>query len=111
MTAANDLTDTARSQASGWLAALGRANRPPELEARFRSWLDADGSNRAAFDASTRVWELLVPAGRAFRADRRRREVARNVAIAATAACLVAAVGVGAGVVSQTLKRRRLSAA
>jgi ferric-dicitrate binding protein FerR (iron transport regulator) len=99
---------TARARASEWLAVLRRPERTPEIEAQFRAWLAADSSNRRAFDAATGIWERLGPAGQAIRAQKRRRKTA---AMTAAAACLVVAVGVGAGVVSQTLKRRKLSAA
>ena len=100
----------ARARASEWLAVLQRPERTPEVEAAFRAWLCAHPANRKAFDAATRIWERLGPAGQAMRARQRRRRTVQRVAITA-AACLVVAVGVGAGVFSQSSKRRNLSAA
>ncbi len=99
---------TARARAGEWLAVLQRPERTPQIEQEFRAWLAADSANRRAFDEATRIWERLGAAGQAIRAQKRRR---KSAAMTAAAACLVVAVGVGAGVVSQTLKRRKLSAA
>ncbi len=100
----------ARARASEWLAVLQRPERTPETEAEFRAWLSAHPANRKAFDAATRIWERLGPAGQAMRAKQRRLKTVRRVAFTA-AACLVVAMGVGAGVFSQSGKRRKLSAA
>jgi transmembrane sensor len=99
----------ARARAGEWLAVLQRPERTPEIEQAFRAWLAAHPANRKAFDDATRIWERLGPACKAIRAAQNRRR--RTAAITAAAACLVVAVGVGAGVVSQGLKRRGLSAA
>jgi len=100
----------ARARAGEWLAVLQRPERTAEVEAAFRAWLHAHPANRRAFDDATRIWERLGPAGEALRARLRRRQTVRRVAFTA-AACLVVAVGVGAGVFSQSGKRRKLSAA
>ena len=100
----------ARARASEWLAVLRRPERTPDIEAAFRAWLSAHPANRKAFDDATRIWERLGPAGQALRARQRHRQAVQRVAITA-AACLVVAVGVGAGVFSQSGKRRKLSAA
>ena len=100
----------ARARSSEWLAALRRPERTPEVEAAFRAWLSAHSANRKAFDDATRIWERLGPAGHALRARDRRRKTVQRVALTA-AACLVVVVGVGAGVFSQSGKRRKLSAA
>ncbi|HVY33031.1 MAG TPA: hypothetical protein VG960_01295, partial [Caulobacteraceae bacterium] len=71
-----------------------------------RIWLSAHPANRKAFDAATRIWERLGPACKAIRAQKQRRQK-----LAVTAACLVVALGAGAGVVSQSLKRRKPAAA
>ena len=98
----------AQARAGEWLAALQRPERTPELEAEFRAWLAAHPANRKAFDAATRIWERLGPACKAIRAQKQRRQ---KLAVTAAAACLVVAMGVGAGVVSQSLKRRKPAAA
>lgn len=101
---------SSRSQASAWIAALRRHNRNPAVEADFRTWLTRDPSNPRTFDAATQIWELLGAAGMAFRTEHRRK-VLRRTAITASAACFIVLVGVGAGVVSQAVKRRKLSPA
>ena len=100
----------ARARASEWLAVLKRPERAPEIEAAFRAWLSAHPANRKAFDDATRIWERLGPAGQSLRAKHRRLKTIQRVAWTA-AACVVVALGVGAGVFSQSGKRRKLSAA
>lgn len=98
----------AQARAGEWLAALQRPERTPELESEFRAWLSAHPANRKAFDAATRIWERLGPACKAIRAQKQRRQ---KLVITAAAACLVVVLGAGAGVVSQSLKRRKPAAA
>jgi ferric-dicitrate binding protein FerR (iron transport regulator) len=80
------------------------------LEAAFRDWLTRDSEHAEVFDATTQIWELLGAAGKAFRAEHRRK-VFRRAAITASAACFVVLVGAGMGAANHAFRRRKLSPA
>ena len=81
-----------RADASDWLALLHSDDRTPELEARFRTWLEADPAHAEGFDAVTRTWELMGPAGEALRAEQQRRRRFTRSLILVCAACLMVVV-------------------
>jgi transmembrane sensor len=53
----NDLTRTARAEASVWIVRLHGPHRTPELEAGFRAWLTASPENARQFERVTEVWD------------------------------------------------------
>ena len=82
--------------AGDWLALLHSDDRTPELEAQFRAWLEADPEHAEAFDAITRTWELIGPAGKALRrAETLRKVFARSLAVACVVAVAVTIMIVG----------------
>jgi transmembrane sensor len=85
-----------RKDASDWLVVLRSSARSPEMEAEFRDWLQADPTHGEAFFGVTRTWELLGAAGEELRTAQRGQRMRRRVLASAVAACVVAAVGVGA---------------
>jgi transmembrane sensor len=85
-----------KAQAAAWLAALRGPNRTPELEGRFKRWLDEDVRHRAVWERMSDGWEL---AG-ALQVDMRRVAVAADRGAqwtqALAAAVLVAVLAGGA---------------
>ncbi len=63
MTASNagtQLSREVRAEASAWIAKLHGAERSPELEEDFRSWLGASAENARAFEHMTEIWDSIA---------------------------------------------------
>ncbi len=63
MTASNtgtQLSREVRAEASAWIAKLHGAERSPELEEDFRSWLGASTENARAFEHMTEIWDAIA---------------------------------------------------
>lgn len=87
--------DPVAADAAAWLVALQATPRRPDVEAAFRAWLSGDDERVTAFSRATEVWEALGGVAPTWEARMQRRgRQRRALAGGATAAVLLAAVGI-----------------
>lgn len=85
-----------RAQAAAWVAQLHDEQRSPDLDARFRAWLDKGEDHRQAFDRMMHVWEragmIRIRSGGDMSTTRTGRRTRFAPWAAATAAALILVV-------------------